>query len=146
MDASANIPVSLGEAHRYAVDDANRWRGRMVNLFAYGEMVVGKALRLRSGSIRMPMLLSQRITKLIPLASKKASDALDEFAKWSDERNAIVHGVGKVYIDRSGKWLLSLQSVGRKSESVWIVAQCDAEAKDKALKLVVDRLSAAFRD
>jgi hypothetical protein len=146
MNAPANITVCLHESHRDAVERANAWRGRCVNLFARGEAVIGHALVASTAGRPLPMLLSQRISRLRKSAAVGANQelALDEFSALASERNAIVHGTGKVFVERSGRWFLVLETLGRTGPSETTFSQSRAEERGLALKQTVDRLSARF--
>lgn len=147
MTALGEIPLLLHEAHRRAIDDANRWRGKCVNHFARGELLIGKALAARDDSKPLPMLLSQRISRLSAMLGDqpKATVALDQFQQLSSHRNAVVHGSGKVFVDVEGKWLLTLELLDRSGASRLQLVKDEAEAHAKLLKATVDRLSAALR-
>lgn len=147
MNAPADISGLLKETHRRAIDDANRWRGLCVNLFARGELVIGEALLAKLASKPLPLLLSQRISRLSGLVEKqpKQASALKDFERHIDDRNVIVHGSGKVYVDGQGQWLLTLRALNRSGSIQKHVAQADAEQRVRDLKATVDRLATAFR-
>jgi hypothetical protein len=146
MNAPFDLSLPLKEAHRQAIDEANRWRGRCVNLFARGELVIGEALLAETNAKPLPMLLSQRITKLVALidGQPKKRRALESFELQIGDRNAIVHGSGKVFVDGNGQWLLTLHAVDRAGPIHQHILQDDAEQRARQLKSVVDRLAAAF--
>ena len=146
MNAPVNIQLSLIDAHRQAIESANCWRGRTVNLFARGELIIAQALLAEKDGKALPMLLSQRISRLSRsvAADMKKAAALNAFEQLSPDRNAIVHGSGSVYVDRDGKWLLTLHAVDRTGSVEQSVSQSDAEAKVRAFKSTIDRLAAAF--
>ena len=148
MNALADIFLPLKEAHQEAVGLANCWRGRCVNLFAKGERIIGEALRKHDPDKPLPMLLSQRVAKLTALLSTdcKKTSALKAFAAEADQRNAIVHGDGKVFVDRYGQWLLTLHALDRSGSVSRQVAQAEGDQQLRNLKSVVDRLAALLRD
>ena len=146
MNAPAKIAISLQDAHGDAIERANAWRGRCVNLFARGEAIIGQTLIARAPGQPLPMLLSQRIARLRKAVAGTGDQeqALDEFSAFANERNAIVHGEGKVFIDRNGGWLLILRSIGRNGANEVTVMQSAAEERRRALKLTIDRLATRF--
>ena len=117
-----------------------------MNLFARGELVVAKAL-LRDGGKSLPMVLSQRIARVSSEAQgcEAKTTAIADFVQLTRDRNAIVHGLGRVLLDRDGTWLLTLETIDKSGIQKIAITQADAEAKDHELKLVVDKLAAAFR-
>jgi len=145
MNAPSEIPKLLRDAHRRAIDQANCWRGRCVNYFARGELVIGEALATSSAK-PLPMLLSQRIARLIDLVNDRPKElaALDQFQSLASDRNSIVHGAGKVFVDSEGKWLLILELLDRSGRYRHQVMQDEAELRARLLKSSVDRLAAAF--
>lgn len=146
MNAPADIPQLLQEAHRRAIDDANRWRGQCVNQFARGEMAIGKALLVAEPGKKLPMLLSQKIEALCKKcpAETKRQKALVEFHELADQRNALVHGDGKVFIDQRGRWLLSLRSLSRMDVSTTTFLEDDASIFSERLQKVVQQLTSHF--
>ena len=92
------------------------------------------------------MLLGQRIARLTTTIKDqpKKSAALEQFQLLADDRNSIVHGVGKVFVDGVGQWLLTLEVTGRSGSSRQHITRDEAEKRANRLKSVVDRLSAAF--
>ena len=146
MNAPFDSPTFSGDAFRNAIDDANRWRGRIVNLFARGELVVAKALQSDKAK-PLPMVLSQRIARLNSEIedSPKRLAAVSNFVALTRDRNAIVHGSGRVYLGRDGFWLLTLETIDKSGTHKRAISQADAEAQDRELKVAVDQLAAAFR-
>ena len=145
MDAPVrNSP--LQEAHRDATDRANAWRGKCVNQFALGEWIICSALAAQSDAKALPMLLSQRITRLSAASqgAPRKQAALDKFRELASLRNAIVHGAGKVYLDAEGRWLLTMRTFDRSGPSAISLSQEQADKNYDDLKKVVQRLSAAF--
>ena len=147
MNAPTEIPTLLRDAHRRAIEQANCWRGRCVNHFARGEMVIGIALLEHASAKPLPMLLSQRIARLIVLVKDqpKKMAALEQFQRQANDRNSIVHGAGKVFVDAEGRWLLSLELLDRSGPGRHQIMQDEAEVRARLLKSSVDRLAAAFR-
>ena len=146
MNAHPEIPMLLRDAHWRAIDDANRWRGRCVNYFARGEWIIGQALSSMASEKPLPMLLSQRVARLDTLVKDqpKKLAALGEFQLLANDRNSIVHGAGKVFVDAEGRWMLILEVLDRSGPRRDQVMQDDAEAKARRFKSAVDKLSAAF--
>ena len=146
MNAPAPIKT-LDDAHRRAIEDANRWRGHCVNLFARGEMIVSEALLARLESKSLPLVFSQRVGRLAALieGDQKQSAAVKDFQLQTSDRNVIVHGVGKVYVDGQGRWMLTLHALDRSGSTQHHVLQAWAEQRARDLTSAVQRLSAAFR-
>ena len=117
-----------------------------MNLFARGELVVANAM-LSEKAKPLPMILSQRIARLnleIEGCPKKI-EAVANFVTLTRDRNAIVHGSGRVYLGRDGSWLLTLETVDKSGTHKFAITQADADAQDRDLKVAVDQLAAAFR-
>ena len=146
MNAHVDIASPLKDAHRQAIDEANRWRGRCVNLIARGELIIGQALLKELGGKKMPLLFGQRIAGLAELVKSqpKQAKALEDFKLQAGDRNFIVHGVGKVFVDSHGQWLLTLEALDRDGMSRSHVSQGEAEKSVHKLKSAVDRLSQSF--
>ncbi|MCL6741248.1 hypothetical protein LZ518_08910 [Sphingomonas sp. RB56-2] len=146
MNAHGDIAILFKEAHRQAIDDANRWRGRCVNQIARGELIIGQALLKKLGGKSMPLLFGQRIARLAELVKSqpKQAKALEDFKLQASDRNFIVHGAGKIYVDSHGQWLLTLEALDRDGVSRSHVSQGEAEQSVRELKSAVDRLSAVF--
>lgn len=117
-----------------------------MNLFARGELVIGEALLAKLDSKPLPLLLSQRISRLSGLVENqpKQAGALKDFECQIGDRNVIVHGVGKVYVDGQGQWLLTLHALDRSGVIQSHISQIEAEQRVRDLKAAVSRLSAAF--
>ena len=137
----------LSEAHRAATERANAWRGRCVNQFARGELIVGEALLAQSAIKTLPMLLSQRIARLSSLVkdAPKKVDALEAFSGLSDLRNAIVHGSGTIFIDGEGNWLITLRAAGRSGLDQASISQDQADERLVEVRQTVDRLCSALK-
>ena len=145
MNARPEFPQASTDSYREAINDVNRWRGRIVNRFARGELVVAKAL-LRDGGKPLPMVLCQRIARVSSEAQncETKTTAITDFVKLTRDRNAIVHGSGRVLLDRDGSWVLTLETVDKSGIHKLAITQADAVAKDRDLKAAVDRLATAF--
>jgi hypothetical protein len=118
MTALLPIDAVPTDLHRQATDDVNRWRGRCVECFARIEQAVDEAVAAieasgREKSVRRVPMFGARIDMLrdalktqsfAPLG-KKVLKALEEIEPYLKRRNALVHGVGRVWIDGRANWL-----------------------------------------
>jgi len=141
MNMVASIE-SLKSAHRAAVERANCWRGRCVNLFARGERVISQALLASPQGAKLPMLNSQRLDRLSKASVDKPrlSKALAEFGELADVRNIIVHGESRVYIDVNEQWLLRFECIGRTGASQRSIDQAEGEKLVRQIHKSVQRL------
>jgi hypothetical protein len=118
MTAHAPIDAVQDDVHRQATDDVNRWRGRCVECFARIEQVVDEAVAAmeasgREKSVRRVPMFGARIemlrgalkTQSFAPIGKKALKTLQEIDPYLKRRNALVHGVSRVWIDGRGSWL-----------------------------------------
>ena len=109
-------------------------------------MAIGKALLDAQPEKKLPMLLSQKIEALLrqcPPGTKKHK-AMVEFRELADQRNALVHGDGKVFVDQRGRWLLSLRSLSRVDVDTTTFLEDDASAFCDRLQKVVQQLTSHF--
>jgi hypothetical protein len=146
MNAPVSIEQTLPDPYRSAIGEVNCWRGCCVNHFARGELAIGRALQAAAPGKKLPMLLSQKfeaLRKLCPDGSKKQK-AIVDFGAISDDRNSIVHGEGRVYIDHLGNWVLSLRSLNRDSIRTTYFLEAEAEDFRNRLKRVVHQLCGCF--
>jgi hypothetical protein len=142
MTAHVPIELSLAQAHSTAVEKANAWRGRCVNLFAQGEMIIAQALKAMEPDRKLPMLLSQKIDRLQKRTAgdENIESALDAFASLADLRNAVVHGDGQVFVGRAGEWLLELEGLDREGPISRRIRAVGSEKQCRQIKSAVDRL------
>ena len=142
MNAPVFIEPSLSSAHRAAVEEANCWRGRCVNLFARGERIVSEALIAFHGHAKLPMLTSQRLDRLSKALDDKprTAKALAAFGDLADVRNVIVHGESRVFIDVNGKWLLHLTWFDRTGNVQRVIDQAEGEKLVRQVHQCVQRL------
>ena len=111
-------------AHRDAVDDLNRWRGRCIDNYARIEQASIRAVKafidhkLLTRKDDQPMfgarlkavetaLNDPRLVK----SGKSCRDALDALRAVLDRRNILVHSTGQIWIDKQGDWLWSYHFV-----------------------------------
>lgn len=146
MNAPVSIEPTLCPIHRVAIEQANCWRGRCVNHFARGELILGEALLASPNPRLLPMLLSQRLSRLEGMIKSDAKKitALEGFKLEIDDRNAIVHGAGKVTVDEEGRWCLALHVLDRSGRNQLHISQAESEERARRLKSAVDRLRSAL--
>ena len=85
----APVPAETFEsAHRDAVDRANSWRGRCINLFARGERAVAQALMTANKPGKVPQLLGQKLERLANDSSDRPEvlKAIDGFRPYMEIR------------------------------------------------------------
>ncbi|HET9335731.1 MAG TPA: hypothetical protein VFO12_04905 [Sphingomicrobium sp.] len=137
---------SLDEAHRRATADGNQWRGRLINLYARAEGRISDALHRVEPDRTLPLLLSQKISRLKKLSTDPL--LIEELAKLEGrlgERNSLVHGEGKIWIDPNGEWLLQL-SQRRRAGDVQHMLQSDTVKSCHAeLHKLVQRLASKLK-
>ena len=143
------ISPELAEAHRLATDDVNRWRGHCMESFARIEQAVGRALAAiaadgRAPEIKQPAMFGARVASLtqafaLPLFladARKASATLKGLEAHLARRNVIVHGAGKVWVDRNSEWLWTYAFVPSKrdaSPETGQIERQEAKAMERAL-------------
>jgi hypothetical protein len=114
MSVELPIELSAAQAHVAAMDDVNRWRGHCVECFARLELSMGEALEsIASASPsakRVPFTFGARVKALHAAlappfpAPTRLLKTLQSANELLDQRNRIVHGIGKIWIDRTGNW------------------------------------------
>ena len=144
-----NAPIviaTIEEAHRKAIEEANQWRGRMINLYARAENQIGRALASKANG-RLPMLFSQKISQLKKLivGDAKLRGIVEQLEVRLGERNSLVHGVGSVWVAPNGRWLLELSHHGRKGVERFAVQGDDAEAQRDDLAKIAQRLESKLK-
>ena len=144
---NAPVPINtLEDSHRRATYDANHWRGRLINIYAKAEARVSDALLALAPDKALPLLFSQKITRLKRLVSDEI--IFQELAKLEgrlSERNALVHGEGKVWIDLKGDWLLHLHNPGRAGEQPHALSCDTIKSRHDELNKLVQRLTSKLR-
>lgn len=117
MNAHSSIEPPKGDAHLVATDDVNRWRGRCINAFAAIERACIDTLELliTSGEIppsRKEWMFKARVAAIRNALAKDGSDRAKKPRKVFSEiedilnlRNEIVHGLGRVSLERDGHWV-----------------------------------------
>ena len=118
---SVELPIEkrLSDAVRAATDDINRWRGCCIEQFArIEETAISGLFALaadgKDSDIRTPTMFGARLQALRDSLSgerpyagvgRDVIKALDRLDRLKDKRNILVHGMGTVWIDGSGRWL-----------------------------------------
>ena len=111
-------------------DSVNMWRGACIHCFTQAEAAITETLlalgevRNTTPPIRTGNLFGQRVEALDkaigpegPFAQdgKAASAALASFRSIEGLRVHLAHGVGKISVDRKGKWLLVIRHTAMRS-------------------------------
>lgn len=111
----------------------NQWRGRCIDALTRAEEAVTNCLVVlaevpdRGLSVMLPHLLGQRYEALCQAIGKdgpfavegvNAVRALETFRSHSDFRCELCHGVGRISLDRSGRWVLVLRTTSLRSGKV----------------------------
>ncbi|HVG01271.1 MAG TPA: hypothetical protein VM842_00190 [Nitrospira sp.] len=118
MTAHDPIVSDLDSEYRRKVDEVNRWRGRCIECFARTERSIVETLDAfvhdgRMKSLECPSMFSARV-EMMRLAlkgdtfGKKAKVPRGALADLKDalgRRNALVHGIGKIWVGRGDEWL-----------------------------------------
>jgi hypothetical protein len=153
------IHSELAKAQCAAVDDVNRWRGHCIECFARIEQALGTALAAlaadgRASEIKQPAMFGARLAALhqalaLPAfapETQKARATLDGLEAYLGRRNAIVHGVGKAWIDGRGEWMWAyrFQPFKRDAETGQIERD-EAEAMERELASQGQSLSDSLR-
>ncbi len=146
MNAPAPI-ITLEEAHQRAVEEANQWRGRLINLFAKAECAITRALSNSLPDNKIPILLSQKISRLREARSsdERLVDCLKTLETRLDERNSLVHGEGQVWLNRRGGWQLQLCHQVRSGITEFTLCGDEAKSGHDDLHKLVQRLSAKLK-
>lgn len=146
MDAPISAQAVISVALRDAIDAANGWRGRCVNLFARAERALGEALLSFEPGKKPPMLASQKADRLQKLhAPDSAASILDEFARLLVDRAPLAHGVGKVWIDDTKSWLLRLDWLSGTDWRQRAFTADEAKAFHAQLRAVVQQLERVLK-
>ena len=145
---SVELPISppLDQAHRAAVDDVYRWRGRCVELYARVERAIGETLlsvtESKQPAKRPPEMFGPRLKALRALVGPdgehRNSDLADRLAAFDGDfnhRNLIVHASGSVWIDAKNNWLWSYRfdPGGKGQDVVGQIDRSEAEVLEKRL-------------
>ena len=141
------VLATLEEALRKAVEDANCWRGRMINWYAKAENQISRALQADNAGSRLPMLFSHKISQLNRLAAgdPQLLEIVQQLEARLEERNSLVHGEGNIWIGHGGRWLLQLSHHGRKGICRLDIHSDDAESHCDALAKRVQRLGSKLK-
>ena len=124
-----HVPIDTqGRDHKHATDEVNRWRGHCIDCFARIElaMVVSLEELIASGrmtSLKRTTLFGLRVEMLRKALlddtfGKKAvppRKALEALRPVLVRRNALVHGVGKIWIGHGGEWLWQYRFIDNAS-------------------------------
>ena len=119
MTIEQPISRALADAHRDAVDEANRWRGYCVDKYTRSEARMRLAIEAMlvhadGAGLKRPSMFGQHVAELSkavavdgPFAKSgsKVRDALVKCATGFAMRNIVTHAVGTVWIDRQERWL-----------------------------------------
>ena len=129
-----------------AIDDANRWRGAMANLYARGEMIVAERLRREMPGKPIPRMTLQRTSKLKEFFEGKPQllGVIESFESELLRRNFFIHGNGIVTQNGRG-WLLALEYDDGKSLRRDYVQEIECEALRARLSSVVSKMGAKLR-
>ena len=112
------IVSDLANDHRRAIDEVNSWRGHCIDCFARIELAVVEALdalilsermpSLKRASLFGPRIEMMKVALRDDIFGKKASSprkSLNALENVLARRNALVHGVGQIWIRPHGEWL-----------------------------------------
>lgn len=92
------------------------WRGRLMEIFARGEIAIAQALVCAAANgrkVRLPHLAGQRLEELTGLSltelstksqSAALTSALDGWSQIEARRPFLAHGTSSVWIDGNGGW------------------------------------------
>ena len=137
---------TLEEAHRRATAEGNQWRGRLINLYAAAEARVSYALHKLEPDRAPPLLLSQKISRLRKLSTDlQLAEELTKLEGRLEERNSLVHGEGKLWIDPKGAWLLQLRHRGRSGDLQYILSSDAVKSCHGELHKLVQRLTSKLK-
>jgi phage baseplate assembly protein W len=151
------ISPALADAHRAAVDDANRWRGYCVDKFARAEARMRQAIEAMlvhpdGAGLKRPSMFGQHVAELSkavaeegPFAKSgsKVRDALVRCESGFALRNVVTHAVGTIWVDGQRRWLwhYHFQPTGKgKPIESGSLTQDDAELVRRNLAASVRRL------
>jgi hypothetical protein len=146
MNVPASVERTLIAAHRAAIDEANEWRGRCVNLYGRAETKIAEALIAIEPDKKPPMLFSKKVERLQAIGgSAKLLGALQRLAALLGDRAALTHGAGKVWIDDKGKWLFTLEWAAGKTMSRRVFTRDEAAAFHDQVRAVTQLLESALK-
>lgn len=147
------IPAGSNDQWLHALNAANAWRGRCLDLFARSEAAVSETLlvmanRSSNGTVaKLPHLVGHRFEELATLIGptgvfaaegNASAAALSAFRPHEGLRASLAHGVGKVVLDQQGNWLLVLRTLTFRSKqperTVVVIEQNEADEIVKSLQ------------
>ena len=114
-----------------AHDSVNAWRGKCLHAFTCAEAAVTETLLVLSevpekgNDVKLPHLVGQRFEALETALSPDAAiftkgsniaEALADFRIHEPLRVMLCHGVGKVTVDRKGKWTFVVRTLALRSK------------------------------
>lgn len=128
MTAQHPFESELDREHRRKVDEVNRWRGRCVDCFARIErsIVITLDALVRDGkmtALECPSMFGGRV-EMMRLAldgdtfgkkTKLPRQALANLEEALVRRNALVHGVGRIWVGRGDEWLWQYRLLSNRS-------------------------------
>jgi len=144
------------ELFNEAIARVNEWRGRCLDGFARAEMAVAECLAAMSEAgdkaprVGPPQLVGQRYEVLAaaiaaggPFAAQAGGVAsvLERFRAHHDLRNMLAHGVGRVTLDRSGRWTVVLKVMTSRGGRACHDAMALTEREAEEIGTEVGRLS-----
>ncbi len=162
MNIATLLPdASLADQYAAALLRSNAWRGQTLHIFAKAETAVTEALAVmarlpeRGIGVRLPHLVGQRFEALADAMQAGGSFALEGAAigplalRMKAElplRAALSHGVGRITIDRAGRWTLILRVTGLKAgdicSEISVVEEREGEAVRDDLQRTMQQLFA----
>ena len=157
------ISPTLSDAHRAAVDDANRWRGYCIDKYTRAETRMREAIDAMlvhpdGATIKRPSMFGQHVAVLAAAVAidgvfaksgSKVRDALDRCGNGFQWRNIVSHAVSDVWIDRHGRWLwhYTFQPAGKdKPITSGTLTRDEARKLACDLKSSIDRLDDHLQD
>ena len=157
------ISPTLSDAHRAAVDDANRWRGYCMDKYTRAEARMREAIEIMlvhpdGTSIKRPSMFGQHVAVLAAAVAvdgvfakpgSKVRDALVRCGNGFQWRNIVSHAVSDVWIDRQGRWLwhYKFQPAGKdKPITSGTLTRDEASGLQRDLKSSIDRLDDHLQD
>lgn len=135
----------------------NEWRGRCLDVFARAETAVTECLVAMSAAgergrdVGLPHLAGQRYEALAAMIGEGGPFAaegvgvlgtLGRFRAHQHFRNVLAHSVGKVTLDRQGRWTVVLRLVSLRSGQVCREAVALNAQEAEELRVNVSRLGA----
>lgn len=113
------------------IQDVNAWRGACLQCFSTAEAGVTETLLTLNGvsergaSVKLRHLIGQRFDDLAAVLGpggtfagegKAASKVLEAFRAHEALRTYLAHGVAKISVERSGKWVLVFRQVSIRAK------------------------------